>query len=104
MVREKLIDLPPTVEESLEDLNRRLPVTLYFHNDVPNPRSWDTTSNVNYIDSYNEYSAMMDQYKKEYSSGLRGERSDDAKDDIEDFFTEYVDQGVRDLIQFRDLL
>lgn len=104
MVREKLIDLPPTIEESLEDLNRRLPVTLYFHNDVPNPRSWDTTSNVNYIDSYNEYTAMMDQYKKEYSSGLRGERSDDAKDDIEDFFTEYVDQGVRDLIQFRDLL
>jgi len=31
MVREKLIDLPPTIEETLEDLNRRLPVTLYFH-------------------------------------------------------------------------
>src|SRR5690554_2035274 len=104
LVREKLIDLPPTIEETLEDLNRRLPVTLYFHNDIPNPRSWDTTSNVNYIDSYNDYTAMMDQYKKEYSSGLKGERAADAKDDIEDFFMEYVDQGVRDLSQFRDLL
>ncbi|HZH85697.1 MAG TPA: DUF1573 domain-containing protein [Brumimicrobium sp.] len=104
LVREKLIDLPPTIEETLADLNRRLPVTLYFHNDIPNPRSWDTTSNVNYIDSYNDYTAMMDQYKKEYSSGLKGERAADAKDDIEDFFMEYVDQGVRDLSQFRDLL
>jgi len=104
LVREKLIDLPPTIEETLEDLNRRLPVTLYFHNDIPNPRSWDTTSNVNYIDSYNDYTAMIDQYKREYSSGLRGDRAADAKDDIEDFFMEYVDQGVRDLSQFRDLL
>jgi len=104
MVREKLIDLPPTIEETLEDLNRRLPVTLYFHNDMPNPRSTDTTSNVDYMNSFNDYIAMMDQYKKEYSSGLKGERSEDAKDDIEDFFTEYVAQGVRDLAQFRDLL
>src|SRR5690554_8227306 len=101
MVREKLIDLPPTIEESLEDLNRRLPVTLYFHNDVPNPRSWDTTSNVNYIDSYNEYTAMIDQYKKEYSSGLEEERPDDAKADIEVSFTDFVDKGLGDLIQLR---
>jgi hypothetical protein len=92
------------VEETLEDLNRRLPVTLYFHNDIPNPRSLATTSNVNYINSYTDYIAMMDQYKREYSTGLKGERAADAKDDIEDFFMEYVDQGVRDLQQFRDLL
>ncbi len=104
MVRKKLIDLPPTIEETLEDLNRRLPVTLYFHNDIPNPRSMDTTSNVNYIDSYNEYIAMMEQYQKEYSAGLKGERAADAKDDIEDFFLEYVKQGIQDLNQFIGLL
>lgn len=103
-VRKPLIDLPPTSEETLADLNRRLPVTLYFHNDVPNPRSQDTTSNVNYLDSYTDYIAMMDQYKKEYSVGLKGERAADAKDDIEDFFLEYVEQGVKDLNQFIDLL
>ncbi|MEX1191496.1 MAG: DUF1573 domain-containing protein [Brumimicrobium sp.] len=95
---------PPTVEESLEDLNDRLPVTLFFHNDVPNPRSRDSTSNVNYIDSYNEYIAMLDEYKREYSSGLKGEKAEDAQDDIEDFFYEYVKQGVADLELFRDLL
>lgn len=101
----KPIDPPLiTMKETLEDLNKRLPVTLYFHNDIPNPRSWDTTSTVNYIDSYSDYTAMMDKYKKEYSKGLVGTKSEDAKDDIEDFFIQFVDQGVKDLFLFRDLL
>ncbi len=104
LLRKELALPPPTVEESLEDLNQRLPVTLYFHNDIPNPRSWDSTTRVNYINSYNDYIAMIDKYKKEYSSGLKGEDAADAKDDIDDFFLEYVKQGVKDLQKFRDLL
>jgi len=91
-------------EETLEELNARLPVTLYFHNDIPNPRSWDTTTTVNYIDSYNEYTTMLPTYQKEYGKGLSGEKVRDAEENIEDFFIEYVDKGVRDLVQFRDLL
>lgn len=98
------IVVPPTPEETLADLNKRLPVTLYFHNDIPNPRSWDTTSRVNYIDSYNDYTAMIDTYKKEYSKGLSGTKSNEAEEDIEDFFIQYVDKGVADLELFRDLL
>lgn len=104
MVRKPIEIGPPPIEETLEDLNRRLPVALYFHNDIPNPRSWDTTSSVNYMDSYYDYIEMIDQYKKEYSRGLKNEKAEDAKDDIADFFIEYVQQGVRDLEQFRDLL
>lgn len=104
MVRKPIEIGPPPIEETLEDLNRRLPVALYFHNDIPNPRSWDTTSSVNYMDSYYDYIEMIDQYKKEYSRGLKNEKAEDAKDDITDFFIEYVQQGVRDLEQFRDLL
>lgn len=98
------IIIPPTPEETLEDLNKRLPVTLYFHNDIPNPRSWETTTNVNYINSYKEYTAMIDTYKKEYSKGLTGIRTNEAEEDIEDFFLQYVDKGVRDLELFRTLL
>ncbi len=104
VMKPPLIYVPPTAEETLFDLNKRLPVTLYFHNDIPNPRSWDTTSNVNYIDSYNDYTAMLEKYQKEYSDGLKGDRSDEAKEDIETFFIEYVDKGVSDLELFRDLL
>lgn len=95
---------PPTIAESLEELNKRLPVTLYFHNDIPNPRSRDTTTKVNYLNSYKEYIAMLDKYQKEYAKGLRGSKAEDAKDDIEDFFIEYVQQGVENLFLFRDLL
>lgn len=97
-------EIPKTPEETLEDLNKRLPVTLYFHNDIPNPRSRDTTTTDNYIHTYQDYTAMLDQYKKEYSVGLSGEKSAEAKEDIENFFMEYVDKGVADLQLFRDLL
>ncbi len=96
--------IPPTPKETLEELNKRLPVTLYFHNDIPDPRSWDTVTQLNYINSYNDYTAMLDKYKKEYSTGLTGEKAEEAKEDIESFFIQYVDQGVKDLALFRDLL
>lgn len=97
-------EVPPTKEETLADLNKRLPVTLYFHNDRPNPDSWDTTTTINYIDAYDRYTAMLDRYKKEYSNGLSGNRAEEAKEEIESFFIEYVDKGVADLQLFRDLL
>ncbi len=94
----------PTPKETLADLNKRLPVTLYFHNDCPDPKSRDTVTQVNYINGYGEYRAMLDKYQVEYSSGLSAVKSDEAKEDIESFFIEYVDQGVKDLYLFRDLL
>lgn len=98
------IFIPPTPKETLEELNKRLPVTLYFHNDVPDPRSVDTLTKLNYIATYDSYTAMLDTYKKEYSKGLNPTKSDEAKEEIENFFVEYVDQGVKDLALFRDLL
>ena len=95
---------PPTPKETLAELNKRLPVTLYFHNDCPDPKTWDTLTKVNYIIGYEEYRAMLEKYQQEYSSGLSGEKAEGAKEDIESFFIEYVDQGVKDLFLFRDLL
>jgi len=95
---------PPTPKETLADLNKRLPVTLYFHNDCPDPKNWDTVTKVNYISGYREYTEMLPKYQKEYSDGLSGNKAEEAKEDIESFFIEYVDQGVKDLELFRDLL
>ncbi len=98
------IEPPKTREETLAELSKRLPVTLYFHNDVPNPKTTTPNTEVNYINSYAEYREMLSKYQTEYSNGLSGEKAEDAKEDIESFFLEYVDQGVKDLNQFRDLL
>lgn len=90
--------------ETLTQLMKRLPITLYFHNDIPNPKSTSTTTNINYIETYKDYSQMLDQYKQEYSKGLNDEFAEEAKEDIADFFVEFIEQGVKDLEQFRDLL
>jgi tetratricopeptide (TPR) repeat protein len=90
--------------ESLAELSKRIPVTLYFHNDCPDPKTRDTVTHVNYIKGYAEYREMLEKYKLEYSSGLDAEKATVAKEDIENFFIEYVDQGVKDLELFRDLL
>jgi len=95
---------PPPKRESLIELSKRLPVTLYFHNDCPDPKSRDTVTHVNYINGYGEYRAMLEKYQMEYSSGLDSTKASNAKEDIENFFIEYVDQGVKDLELFRDLL
>ncbi|MFT5819210.1 MAG: hypothetical protein ACI8ZM_000433 [Crocinitomix sp.] len=95
---------PPTRFESLTDLNKKLPVTLYFHNDEPNPRTKDTLTKLTYLESYDDYVAMEDKYKKEYSQGLSGDNAEEAKEDIDDFFLEFVRQGVVDLQEFTRLL
>ncbi|MEZ4889242.1 MAG: DUF1573 domain-containing protein [Crocinitomicaceae bacterium] len=95
---------PPTIKETLEELSKRLPVTLYFHNDIPDPRSWDTVTKLSYMTTYNDYTAMMPRYQKEYAVGLDKDKAEEASEDIENFFTQYVDQGVKDLVLFRDLL
>jgi len=93
-----------TPRESIIDLNKRLPLTLYFHNDWPDPKTLAKTTKIDYIDNYHDYISLIPTYKKEYSSGLSGAKVIDAQEDIESFFTEYVDQGVKDLEIFRDLM
>lgn len=95
---------PESPFASLDDLNKRLPVTLYFHNDEPNPRTRDTTTDLTYMQSYEAYIELIPTYKKEYSKGLSGDEAEEAREDIEDFFVEYVQQGVSDLYEFIRLL
>lgn len=99
----KIIE-PPTQFESLDELNKKLPVVLYFHNDEPNPRNWDTVTNLNYMTTYREYVKLKPTYHKEYSAGLSGDDAEEAKEDIDDFFVQYVEQGVKDLQEFTRLL
>ncbi|MFB6306828.1 MAG: hypothetical protein ABEH43_07555, partial [Flavobacteriales bacterium] len=65
--------------QTLEDLNKFLPVTLYFHNDIPNPDSWKTSTDSTYIQTYNNYRTLIPRYKKRYSKGLKGDKIDTAK-------------------------
>jgi len=97
-------DTIKTVFTTLEELNKYLPVRLYFHNDHPNPRTRDTLTELNYLTTYKGYTRLYNEYKREYSAGLKGEEREDAFVDIEDLFSSYIDKGAKDLAMFTPLL
>jgi hypothetical protein len=100
-------EIPDTIKPiytTLEELNRYLPVRLYFHNDHPNPRTTDTTTNINYLTTYKSYTRLYNEYKREFAKGLKKEEREDALLDIEDLFSENIDKGASDLALFTPLL
>lgn len=93
-----------TPYESLEELNDYLPVTLYFHNDEPDPRTLDTTTTIRYDEAYDSYKKLVPTYLKEAEKGLRGDEAEEAVFEMEEFFSFYVDKGMEDLRLFTKLL
>ena len=87
-----------------QSINDILPITLYFHNDEPNPRTLATSTNKDYKKTLEEYAAMKDLYKTEYSKGLQGEEKEKARADIDGFFQKTVGKGFEHLEQFTQWL
>ncbi|MFA4853616.1 MAG: hypothetical protein WC599_13960 [Bacteroidales bacterium] len=94
---------PDTIdyEQSIKDL---LPLTLYFHNDIPDPASVDTVTKLNYKTTLAGYIEMKELYKKEYSKGLKENDKTNAIKDIDEFFDNYVSIGFSRLKQFSEWL
>lgn len=91
------------VEIKRDELRKYLP-TLYFHNDEPNPRTRDTITQKNYMTTYTDYVKLKKEYKNKYAEGLEGDDKLDAEDDIDAFFENYAERGVKDLEIFTKLL
>jgi len=89
------------IEQTIKQL---LPLTLYFHNDEPDPRTTKTTTNKNYENVLSNYFSLKNKYKKEYSRGLVGEEKLKAQQDIEAFFENELSHGFSDLNEFARLL
>ena len=83
-----------TYDHLKDKVTQVLPITLYFHNDEPNPRSKQDTTNENYANLLEDYLKMKDLYKKEYSKGLKGSAKMEAEQEIENFFTSQVAYGL----------
>lgn len=81
-----------------------VPLTLYFHNDEPDKKTLAITTNLNYKKTYDDYSIMRNQYKKEYSKGAKGDDIERAQTEIDELFEDSVDAGMRDLEAFAVLL
>lgn len=100
-------EIPDTIKPvytTLEELNRYLPVRLYFHNDYPDPRTRDTTTTQTYEQTYKDYTHLYNKYRREYSADLKNEEKTNAEVEIDELFSNYIDKGINDLRMFTPLL
>lgn len=81
-----------------------VPLTLYFHNDEPEPKTKVIVTKKNYKKTYDDYTILKSKYITEYSRGLEGDQKDYAVNRIENFFEDSVDAGMQDLERFAELL
>ena len=86
---------PPVPKEVIisrmkKDLKLMVPLTLYYDNDEPNPRTLDTVTQINYKTTYDAYLQKINEYKKEYSKTRKGKEKQHAVLAIEDFFQDSV--------------
>ena len=88
----------------IEKMKQLTPLTLFFHNDEPEPRTQKMTTTKNYKKIYETYSMLIVHYIIEYSKGLKGIRKDSAINAIDYFFEDSLDGGMRKLNQFASLL
>ncbi|HEY0976091.1 MAG TPA: hypothetical protein VGE21_01365 [Flavobacteriales bacterium] len=89
-------DVPVPVR--ITSLREKLPIRLYFHNDEPDPRSWETTTSSDYEQTYIAYKALVPDYTAAWKDRPEGTRA------IDDFFTQQVDHGFAQLNDFIALL
>lgn len=81
-----------------------VPLTLYFHNDEPEPKTKVIVTKKNYKKTYDDYTILKSKYFAEYTKGLDGEAKELAINRIENFFEDSVDAGMQDLDKFALLL
>jgi outer membrane protein OmpA-like peptidoglycan-associated protein len=86
---------------TLQDL---LPISLYFDNDYPNPRSRSTQTNSKYVDLALDYINRKPAYITNYANPLSGNEKENAKIEINTFFDADVIEGKDKLIAFMNQL
>ncbi len=98
---------PPKVDSVVVKKNEMkllVPLTLYFHNDEPDPRTTKTTSKRNYADVFRDYERLRKTYVKEFTTGLEGEDKEAAENKIREFFSDSVKAGLENLDRFTALM
>ncbi|MBS1653147.1 MAG: hypothetical protein JSU07_14165 [Bacteroidetes bacterium] len=93
-----------TLELNKNQMKLLVPLTLYFHNDEPDPKTKNITTDKNYELTYMNYKSLQSQYQSEFSKGLKDDAKTTALEKIDAFFTDSVDAGMEDLKRFAILL
>lgn len=98
-------DLSKTfIDEKIKNIKQKLPVRLYFHNDEPDARTMSDTTILDYKETYEAYTAQINEYEREFTKGLKGAAKQKAEEEIESLFTDKVDEGFHYLVAFASQL
>ena len=76
------------LEPNIQDLNKMLPLTLYFDNDYPDPKTWTTTTTSNYEDLFYPYYRKQAEFVVNYSNNKPTTEKESAEANIRRFFEE----------------
>ncbi len=90
--------------QTFSKLKLLVPLTLYFHNDEPDPKTKKITSDKNYQRTCELYMQMKDEYVREYTSELKSKALIDATRLVEQFFEDSVEYGFSQLEKFANYL
>lgn len=93
-----------TTEQIINQMKVLCPLTLYFHNDEPEPKTKVIVTKKNYKKTYDDYLVLKNKYVTEYTKGNEGEQKEYAENRILNFFEDSVDAGMQDLEKFAVLL
>jgi tetratricopeptide (TPR) repeat protein len=103
-----LVVLQATAEEketpNIKQARSLLPLVLYFDNDQPDPRSMKTETSFTYDELYREYLKRKEEYLREYSAGLSGEKKRAAEMAIMHLFEKHIIAGYQRLDSVARLL
>lgn len=75
-----------------------LPITLYFQNDYPDPRSTSDTTDVHYAMLYRQYVEEINHYVEEAGEGLTGDTLQQVREEIAAFMRDSVATGYTRLV------
>ena len=103
--RLRTLDLPqPPVTPVNHNALDLLPLSLYFHNDEPNPHTLDTTTTLDYTATWNHYIQRLDEYKGAQPNPADFHKRDSVQKAVDLFFENEVRRGHSNMLQLLQLL
>lgn len=80
------------------------PITLYFENDRPDPRTKQDYTSTEYKGLYDAYMNQKDKYVTEAGNGLAGNAKSQAENEVRTFFNDSIATGYNRLQKFTDAI
>ncbi len=91
--KEIILDYLDVVQKSIVSLENAIPVSLYFDNDSPDPRTTKEVSSKTYTETFDDYYARKDKFKNQYLSLFKSSDKVTANDEIEYLFQSHIKKG-----------